>query len=124
MHTIKEPKIKNVNKILIVDDAKDSLKLFQLFLRNYETYIENDSRQAIGSFSMIKPEVVVLDYRMPYIDGGDIAAEIKCIDKNCKVIMVSTLVKEDVNLQNADLFLRKPVAAETLCQAVEELLKS
>lgn len=115
--------MKKLKKILIIDDNEGALKLFHLQLRGYETYTERDSRNAIESFNKAAPDLVILDYSMPHIDGAEIAKQIKLIDEKCKILMVSTAPREEVDLQNVDLFLRKPVHPETLQQVIEELFE-
>ena len=67
-------------RVLLVDDSdvyRDSL-VFLLSTRAGIDVVDavRDGEAAIRAFHVHKPEVVVLDYRLPDVDGGAVAAEI------------------------------------------------
>lgn len=111
-------------KVLIIDDDQSSILLCSKFLRDYETYSEQDSRKAVSLFREIKPELVLLDYAMPYVTGLEIAKEIRLINNDCKIIMMSTSRhEEDEPEKYCDAFFVKPLSKEEISNTVKELLQ-
>ena len=111
-------------EILIVDDDKCSLKLCEVILREYTTYAENDSRLALEVFTSNKPKIALLDCGMPFIDGFEIAEEIRKIDSNCKIIMMSATPHDEQKIiDHCDAFFMKPFPAARLRDLVKEVLQ-
>ncbi|WP_203362975.1 HD domain-containing phosphohydrolase [Bacillus sp. REN10] len=67
-------------KILIVDDTPANVLLLERLLKmeGYQhIYSVNDSREAVQTYEDIKPDVILLDLRMPYFDGFQILQMLK-----------------------------------------------
>lgn len=80
-------------KVLLVDDEIEFVSALaeRLRLRGYNT---NAVSQAEEAFTIIKddrPDVVLLDFRMPGMDGIETLKEIKKIDPSINVIMLTGL---------------------------------
>ncbi len=59
-------------KILIVDDERPNLILLEQLLRRSgfkDLAVTGDSRKAIPLFQEFKPDLILLDLHMPYLDG-------------------------------------------------------
>ncbi len=71
-----------------------------------------------------KPDVVILDYRMPIKNGIDALKEILQIDKESKVIFASAdrSIKQEVFKFGAIEFLDKPFSQKKLVNAVNKCL--
>lgn len=88
----------NVNqfmpKILIVDDNAANILLLEKMLKisgynNIET--STDSRKVVDLFNIYKPDLMLLDFRMPYLDGLQIVDSLN-VFKNSNtlpIIMIS-----------------------------------
>ncbi len=77
------------NKILLVDDDKAVLQmLHEIFRNEYETILASSGMSAIQNFKE-NPEIatVVLDIKMPEIDGLTVNRELKKIDPTIRVIL-------------------------------------
>ena len=61
-------------KILAVDDEKHIVRLVQVNLerQGYEVVTANDGREALEKVESEKPDLVVLDVMMPYMDGFEV----------------------------------------------------
>ncbi len=74
--------------------------------------IANNGNEAIDIFKSFseKPDIIILDYRMPIKNGIDALKEILELDSNSKVIFASAdrTVKEKVYLYGTIRFLDKP----------------
>ncbi len=114
-------------KILVADDIKDNR---ELIIKNFEnTAIEivtaNDGFEAIVQFEIEKPDLVLMDIKMPNIDGYEAASEIKKISK-VPIIALTASVMEDnykrLKRENFDGYLRKPVLRSDLFLELSKFL--
>jgi len=66
-------------KILIVDDSAEDLHLFALRLRrvNYTVLEAADGPAALALLAQVQPDLILLDIRLPGMDGFEICARIK-----------------------------------------------
>ncbi len=107
-------------KILVVDDEEEICKLTQGFLskKNYSVLTALGGQQAIGLVKKEHPCLVLLDVRLGVDSGLDVLRQIKEIDKNIKVIMVTALDDEASIRQakslGADDYITKPFTASYL----------
>jgi len=90
--------------------------------------IANNGEEAIRMFNSfrIKPDIIILDYRMPIKNGIDALKEILHIDHNSKVIFASAdkTIKEEVYANGAMGFLDKPFTHQKLITTLNKCLNS
>ena len=69
-----------------------------------------------------KPDIIILDYRMPIKNGIDALKEILQIDNNSRIIFASAdkTIKEEVYSYGAIEFLDKPFTVEPLAWAIRK----
>lgn len=86
----------------------------------------NNGDEAIEMFRKFheKPDVIILDYRMPIKNGIDALKAILEIDKNSRIIFASAdrTIKEKVYLHGAIGFLDKPFTHKKLLNTLNECL--
>ncbi len=84
----------NKTKVLIVDDEEDYLSLMQARLESwgYEVIKATGGQEALAIIKEKAPNIVVLDYFMPGMDGTTILKEIRKFDNNLAVIMLTAHV--------------------------------
>ena len=60
-----------VEKILVVDDGPESLKLFgySLHRQGYEVVVAQSGKEALEVIAKQKPDLIILDIAMPGTDG-------------------------------------------------------
>jgi two-component system chemotaxis response regulator CheY len=116
------------DKILIVDDAA--------FLRNivkdmmekngYEVVEAVDGIDGIAKYKEHKPALTIMDIVMPNMDGIEAMAEIKKIDSNAKIVMLSAMGQPEYIyrslIEGAVDFIVKPFQADSLTAAVAKHL--
>jgi len=80
-------------KILIVDDEANLLKLIEqtLIRAGYQVYTSGDGRDALDKVAANKPDLIVLDIMMPYLDGFEVlqALRRKPETRNIPVIILT-----------------------------------
>jgi len=77
--------------ILVVDDEEVVLELFHKILKKeeYTVLTANNGKEALGLLNRKRPELVILDLKMPGMNGIEILRQIKRIDENIEVIMIT-----------------------------------
>ena len=83
-------------KILVIDDEQAICKMLEKFLsrKGYKAITALSGEEGIKKLKQEKPQVVLLDIKMPGIDGIETLKGIRKIDKKVGVIMI-TVIKED-----------------------------
>lgn len=78
-------------KVLLVDDEVEfaSALAERLQLRNYEVKTANNALEALGLIHGFLPDVVILDLRIPGMDGIETLRTIKKLDPTIEVIMLT-----------------------------------
>lgn len=104
-----DKKQSGVLRILIVDDDKDLLKLYQMQIESWQTpatevLIAHDGYDALLQIGSKKPDIIITDLRMPRMDGGHM---ISVLQQNpdmahCQIVVVTGLNKDEIH-HNYDL---------------------
>lgn len=78
-------------KILIVDDNLDLLDYLKDFfmIYNYEVILAETGNEGIDKFREFLPDIVISDMRLPDKNGNIVVKEIKDIDKNVPIIIIT-----------------------------------
>ncbi len=114
--------------ILVVDDQKrtrESVKaLLQAALEGAVILEAGTGREAVRLAGEERPDLVVMDVRMPEMDGTEAARAIKARWPNMGVVMLSMYpgYRGESLAAGADAFVCKGEPPETLLAAVQELL--
>ncbi len=83
--------MRNKAQILVIDDEKDLIHLFEKAL-THEGYTVLTALDGISGLKIVKekkPDIVLLDLKMPKMDGIEVLRHIKKIDKNIVVIIIT-----------------------------------
>ncbi len=107
-------------RVLIVDDEPDISDFLQAFfeLKGYESVVANSGFEAVEKVKSFHPHVILLDVRMPQMDGIETLREIRKVDADVGVIMVTAvhetgIGREALKLGAAD-FVTKPIDLDYL----------
>ncbi len=117
------------NKILIVDDEPFNLDLLEQELADlgYPSERASDGKQALEKIAKLEPDLVLLDYRMPEMNGIDVLREIRQRSKDLPVVMITAYGTIDVAVEavkaGADDFVTKPFDPEHLAVVVKKALE-
>lgn len=125
---MEEERVNNLQKgkVLIVDDAPDTLEIIQklLHFEGYEVITARTGEEGVKKVEDEKPEVVLMDISLPGIDGNEALKRIRRINPNQFVIMLTAYATVDNAIQalkeGAQDFLKKPFENEHLIHIVNQ----
>ncbi len=117
------------SKVLLVDDEIEYVHTLseRLKTRQFDSSIVYDGEEALDVVNEEEPDVMILDLKMPGIDGIEVLRKVKKTNPNIEVIIVtghgSVKEKELATELGAFAYLEKPVDIEVLTQAMQEAYK-
>lgn len=115
-------------KILLVDDAAFMrMRCAKLLVENgYEVGEAENGQEAVNKYASFQPDMVLMDITMPVMDGIAATREIKGIDPNAKVIMVSALGQQTMVIEaikaGAKDFVVKPFEPDKILATVKKFV--
>lgn len=118
-----------MKKILICDDEFDTQFFIELALEKYKFHLLRawNGKQAIEITKTEKPDLVIMDYKLPDLNGLTISKEIREIDKDIPIILLTgvNIEPEDrIRLETiVDVFLTKPFDYVELITAIKRILE-
>lgn len=119
-----------MTKMLVVDDEVEICDFLKTFFeeRNYKVFTALNGESAIRMVDQERPAVVLLDIKMPGLDGIEVLKRIKAVRPETKVIMVTALETRDkideATRMGADNYITKPLSLEYLESDVKDKLES
>ena len=119
-------------KILIVEDSPETSSLLMRVLERagYEVMHAAEGKSAVKMALFEKPQLVLLDIAVPYLDGIEVCRAIRShpSTSKTKIVMISALnQKEDIaeaKAAGALQYLTKPFLIEELLETVKSVLAS
>jgi DNA-binding response OmpR family regulator len=118
-------------KIVIVDDFEESCQLMVEILSNdFDCKYICQSEKALELIHSIKPDLILMDYKMPYVTGVELCKIIKDVPtlKQIPIIFISGAVTSDERIETlesgGDDFLSKPFHPKELLLRVQKRLKN
>ena len=122
--------MKTKHRILIIDDDKPLSEMVKLNLEatgDYEVRVENRSVMAVSTATQFRPDLIILDYIMPGLDGGDVSRGLHehPVLRHVPLIMVTALVSnsemgpDGTAHRGGHLMLAKPIKLDNLLRCIE-----
>ncbi len=114
-------------RVLVVDDELDFRNLLREFLalKGYDVLTAADGPEALRVVKEERPHVVLLDIRMPRMNGFEALRQIRAVDQEVNVVMVTGVREEEMGRAALKLgardFLTKPVNLPSLERCVWHL---
>jgi CheY-like chemotaxis protein len=119
------------NRIMIVDDEHDIARLFATSLERdgFVVDVFNEPLSALSNYKAGLYDLLLLDIKMPHMNGFELCQKIKDMDHQVKVCFI-TAYEESLNdmkklfpsLEEVDCFLRKPIEMHNLVKIVKSKL--
>lgn len=114
--------------ILVVDDEHGVRQSFNMVLKDeYDVFLAGNGEQAIDLFTKNSVDVILLDIRLPGIDGLDLLEKLKEIDPNTEVIMVTAVKEIETAVKaiklNAYDYIVKPFVVEDIVNIINRALE-
>jgi CheY-like chemotaxis protein len=108
-----------------VDDERIGLRVRKIMLESHGFHVLTacDGHEGIAVFDKNQVDLVVLDYFMPGMNGGDVAAELRKRRPDVPIIFLSayfSLPPEALELANA--FITKGDPPDSLLEKIEQLM--
>ena len=118
-------------RILIVDDDEgmvNSLERFFIREKIYDLEVAYDGFEAGQKFSVFKPDLIILDLKIPGLNGDKLCSHIRSnpANKKVKIILISGLIEVHesgpIKELGADAYFVKPFKTEALKEKIQMLL--
>ncbi len=118
-------------KILVIDDEKSICETLELYLteEGYEVFTANTGTDGLNKAVQISPDLIILDIRLPDIDGFTVLEDLKDEhDNTAKVIMITAHHDMETTIramkEGAFDYIHKPINIDELDIAIQKALKS
>ncbi|RXJ87205.1 response regulator transcription factor [Arcobacter sp. CECT 8985] len=124
---------KNISILYVEDDEKikeNTSKILNLLFS--KTYFSSNGKEALEIFKKYKPNIILTDYIMPYLNGYELITEVRKICEKTPIVIMSNFTDKDKLLKciplNLTQYLEKPTNYEellsTLILCKEQLIKN
>jgi CheY-like chemotaxis protein len=114
-------------RLLVVDDELDTAQMIALLLTNagHEVSYAVTAKAALDLAANHRPDVIILDLRLPDMDGIELARQLKAMDgvRQARIIAITGRVADGERLAleaGCERFLRKPLSPELLDAIIRE----
>jgi two-component system, OmpR family, alkaline phosphatase synthesis response regulator PhoP len=118
-------------KILIVDDEQDIIDLLEYNLQKagYQTQNATDGLQAVAIAKTFRPDLILLDVMMPYLNGIETAKKIREQPELAQtfILFLTSVTSEDTEIHafkaGADDYIVKPIKPQALLSRISAFFR-
>ena len=120
-------------RIMVVDDEHDLTLFYRMSLEYHGFEVEafNDPSQALSNFKTDYYDLIILDIKMPSMDGFELYKKIKEKDPNVRACFLTAselyykkFRSREYSTLDKELFIRKPIENEELIQEIKRLIRN
>jgi two-component system response regulator CpxR len=114
------------SKVLLVDDEREFVQTLseRLMMRDMGSAVAYDGESALKLIKDDEPEVIIVDLKMPGIDGFEVLRKVKETRPEIEVIIVTGHGSEEDRRLCMDLgafaYLQKPLDINALSETIQE----
>ena len=114
-------------KILVVDDEQSIRKTLELFLqeKGFDVLTVEDGEKGLDAAEREQPDIVILDFRLPGLDGLEVLQRLKHHNKDISVIMITGYHDMESAIQAMKLgafeYIHKPIDIDELDIAITKV---
>jgi len=112
-------------KCLVVDDSKMSRMMLKKIIigahPDWEITEVADGQQAVDKAKENSFDIILIDFNMPVMDGGEAAAIIRPLHPDAKIAFLTANIQESIKKMAVDLkidFIPKPITEEKVLKYV------
>ena len=116
-------------KILLVDDSRTIRNIQKNVLAEigYQNVVEaSDGREALSRIAVEKPDLMLVDWNMPVMDGLTLVRKVRETDKTTPIIMCTTESEKSRVVEaikaGVNNYVVKPFTGETLSEKISQTL--
>ena len=109
--------------VLVVDDEDVIRDFFSRALTGYKVLVASSGEEALSIIKKDRPDLVLLDIKMPGIDGIETLRKIKEFDSNIVVIMLSAFSTLETNITAARLGAYTSIAKPFDLEEMKSIIK-
>jgi CheY-like chemotaxis protein len=119
-----------MSKILVIDDEQSIRDLLDRLLRRkgYDVVLAESGRKGLELFRRERPDVLVLDLKMPEMDGLTVLRQIRSLDPRMPVIILTGAgtaeAEQQVRALGVTEYVEKEFSLHLLGDALKRLLKT
>ena len=114
-------------KILIIDDEQEISEMLYSFLipHNYKVFLAFNGQMGLEYFEEIRPDIVLLDLKMPDIDGLEVLKIIRKVSET-PVVIITGHPQDVSDIHLADLkiegYIEKPISLQAVINTLKFLI--
>jgi YesN/AraC family two-component response regulator len=116
--------------LLVVDDDKMARDVLRLMIErefpNSSIYFAENGRIGVERFKEHTPDIVITDISMPVMDGMQMVGEIKSINYDTKIIVLTGYSEMDYSIKISEFGIKecilKPIVFKRLFAAIENCI--
>jgi DNA-binding response OmpR family regulator len=126
--------LKRISKgrVLLVDDEPDVCMVYQIVLQTagYDCRYYTDSVKALNEFVPSYYDLILLDVKMPVLDGFELHKKIRDLDKNIQIIFTTAggeyhdeIIKQlSMEENNKFTYIQKPIGNDELIRMLNMIM--
>ncbi len=113
--------------LLYAEDELDIQKHYSSYFQNYFRYVYTavDGEQALAIYKENRPDVVILDINMPYLNGLEVARKIREDSSEISIILLTARSDKETLIEAVEIglvtYLEKPIQRDILKHALAKL---
>ena len=117
-------------KILVVEDEPNNMKLMKIILKKHghEPIEAFTGEQGIEKTSATKPDIVLMDLRLPDMEGFEVTKRIREMMTDVPIIAVTSYsmddVREEITKGGFNGLIQKPIDPVTIMDEIKKILRN
>jgi nitrogen-specific signal transduction histidine kinase/CheY-like chemotaxis protein len=124
---ILEYTIKTKKQVLVMEDTPINMDVMEKILSEYELIKACDGKEGIDLFEQYKPDIILIDYYMPNINGREALKYIRERDKDVPIFIITADHKKELEDEmialGANDFIKKPFIKDYFLEKMNNVIK-
>lgn len=112
--------------LLVAEDNESNYTLFHAMLKDYNILHARDGREAVELYQRHHPDLILMDLKMPGMDGYEATRRIRTMDTDIPIIAVTAFAfaedEQRVQQSGFNAYISKPIKPAQLMHTIQKLL--